>query len=208
MLISETTQTREYKPVPEGSHLAICYGIVDLGTQKNNWQGEIKHQRQCRILWELHGEDAEGRPLTLDDGRPLSLSQRYTVSLNEKAKLRKMLVSWSGSEFSEKELRGYDMRTIISKPCLLTVTQSTKDGRTYSNVESVTAVPAALRKLGIPEMINKRIYFSFAYFDQQEFDALSDGFKRVIIQAPEWHAIASVMKKPTSLNDADDDIPF
>lgn len=208
MLISETTQTREYKLVPEGSHLAICYGIVDLGTQKSNWQGEIKHQRQCRILWELHGEDHDGNALTIEDGRPLSLSQRYTLSLNEKAKLRKMLVSWRGSEFTDKELRGFDMRTIIGKACMLTVTHSHKDGRTYANVESVTAVPAALRKLGIPEMINKRTYFSFAYFEQREFDGLSDGFKRVIMQAPEWQGIAGSISKPTSLADVDDDIPF
>lgn len=205
MLISETTQTREYKLVPEGSHLAICYGIVDLGTQESPWQGEIKHQRQCRVLWELHGEDADGNPLTLDDGRPLSLSQRYTLSLNEKAKLRKMLVSWRGSDFTPKELRGYDMRTIIGRPCLLTVTHSTKDGKTYANVETVSAVPAALKKLGLPEMINKRIYFSFGYYSQDEFDALSEGFKKVIMRSPEYAALA---KPAGSLNDVDDDIPF
>jgi hypothetical protein len=207
MLIAETNQTREYKLVPEGSHLAICYGIVDLGTQENPWQGEVKLQRQCRLLWELHGEDAEGNPLTLEDGRPLSLSQRYTLSLNEKAKLRKMLVSWRGSDFTPKELRGFDMRTIIGKPCLLTVTHSHKDGKTYANVENVTAVPAALKKLGVPDMINKRTYFSFGYYDQDEFDALSEGFKKVIMRSPEY-AQFSRTRPASSLNDVDDDIPF
>ena len=209
MLISETTQTREYKLVPEGSHLAICYGIVDLGTQENPWQGEIKHQRQCRVLWELHGEDADGNPLTLEDGRPLSLSQRYTLSLNEKAKLRKMLVSWRGSDFTAKELRGFDMRTIIGRPCLLTVTHSHKDGKTYANVETVTAVPAALKKLGVPDMINKRIYFSFGYYDEAEFEALSEGFKKVIMRSPEWENRQQITK-PASVDpfDDDDSIPF
>jgi hypothetical protein len=206
MLISESSTERSYKLVPAGTHMAICYGIVDLGTQAYSYQGEQKQARQCRVLWELHGEDADGNPLTLEDGRPLSLSQRYTLSLAEKAKLRKTLISWRGREFTAAELRGFDLRTIIGAPCMLTVTHAVKGDKTFANVDTVTAVPAALKKLGLPELVNKKTYFSFGYFNQDEFDALTEGLKRVIIQSPEWHAVSHA--KPTSLAAADDDIPF
>jgi len=206
MLISENSTERSYKLVPAGTHMAICYGIVDLGTQAYSYQGEQKQARQCRVLWELHGEDADGQPLTLDDGRPLSLSQRYTLSLAEKAKLRKTLISWRGREFTAAELRGFDLRTIIGEPCMLTVTHAVKGDKTFANVDTVTAVPAALKKLGLPELVNKKTYFSFGYFNQDEFDALTEGLKRVIIQSPEWHAVSHA--KPTSLANVDDDIPF
>ena len=206
MLISESSTERSYKLVPAGTHMAICYGIVDLGTQAYSYQGEQKQARQCRVLWELHGEDADGNPLTLEDGRPLSLSQRYTLSLAEKAKLRKTLISWRGREFTAAELRGFDLRTIIGAPCMLTVTHAVKGDRTFANVDTVTAVPAALKKLGLPELVNKKTYFSFGYFNQDEFDALTEGLKRVIIQSPEWHSVSHA--KPTSLAAADDDIPF
>ncbi len=206
MLISESSTERSYKLVPAGTHMAICYGIVDLGTQAYSYQGEQKQARQCRVLWELHGEDADGQPLTLDDGRPLSLSQRYTLSLAEKAKLRKTLISWRGREFTAAELRGFDLRTIIGAPCMLTVTHAVKGDKTFANVDTVTAVPAALKKLGLPELVNKKTYFSFGYFNQDEFDALTEGLKRVIIQSPEWHAVSHA--KPTSLANVDDDIPF
>ena len=206
MLISESSTERSYKLVPAGTHMAICYGIVDLGTQAYSYQGEQKQARQCRVLWELHGEDADGQPLTLDDGRPLSLSQRYTLSLAEKAKLRKTLISWRGREFTAAELRGFDLRTIIGAPCMLTVTHAVKGDKTFANVDTVTAVPAALKKLGLPELVNKKTYFSFGYFNQDEFDALTEGLKRVIIQSPEWHAVSHA--QPTSLANVDDDIPF
>jgi len=207
MLIAENNTDRSFKLVPAGTHMALCYGIVDLGTQVYSYQGEQKQARQCRIMWELHGEDADGQPLTLEDGRPLSLSQRYTLSLAEKAKLRKTLISWRGREFTATELRGFDLRTIIGAPCMLTVTHAVKSDKTYANVDTVTAVPAALKKLGLPELVNKRIYFSFGYFNQDEFDVLSEGLKRMIIQSPEWEARQQV-KHVTKLNDVDDDIPF
>ena len=207
MLISESSTERSYKLVPAGTHMAICYGIVDLGTQVYSYQGEQKQARQCRIMWELHGEDADGNPLTLEDGRPLSLSQRYTLSLSEKAKLRKTLISWRGREFTAAELRGFDLRTIIGAPCMLTVTHAVKGDKTFANVDTVTAVPAALKKLGLPEMVNKKVYFSFGYFEQHEFDVLTDGLKKIIMQSPEWENSQQI-KHVAKIDDIDDDIPF
>ena len=209
MLISENSTERSYKLVPAGTHMAICYGIVDLGTQAYSYQGEQKQARQCRVLWELHGEDADGNLLTLEDGRPLSLSQRYTLSLSEKAKLRKTLISWRGREFTAQELRGFDLRTIIGAPCMLTVTHAVKGDRTFANVDTVTAVPAALKKLGLPELVNKKTYFSFGYFEQHEFDALTEGLKKIIMQSPEWENRQQIAK-PARVDpfDDDDSIPF
>jgi hypothetical protein len=72
MLISDNNTERDVQTcASQGSHMAICYGFVDLGTQDYSYQGEPKKARMCRIMWELHGEDADGNPLTLEDGRPL-----------------------------------------------------------------------------------------------------------------------------------------
>jgi len=208
MLIAENTTDRSFKLVPAGTHMALCYGIVDLGTQVYSYQGEQKQARQCLVLWELHGEDADGNPLSLEDGRPLSLSQRYTLSLAEKAKLRKTLISWRGREFTAQELRGFDLRTIIGAPCMLTVTHAVKGDKTFANVDTVTAVPAALKKLGLPELVNKRTYFSFGYFEQHEFDALTDGLKKIIMQSPEWEARQQIAKPVDPFDGEDSDIPF
>ena len=206
MLIAENSTDRSFKLVPAGTHMGVCYGIVDLGTQVYSYQGEQKQARQCRIMWELHGEDADGNPLSLEDGRPLSMSQRYTLSLSEKAKLRKTLISWRGREFTAQELKGFDLRTIMGAHCMLTVTHAVKGDKTYANVDTVTAVPAALKKLGLPRIVNDWVYFSFGYYDQNEFDALTEGLKKIIMQSPEWEARQQIAKPVDPFDD--DSIPF
>ena len=67
-------QPKEYKLVPAGSHLARCYRLVDLGTQRSDYEGNVKFLRKVMINWELHSEDDEGQPLVTDKGEPLSIS--------------------------------------------------------------------------------------------------------------------------------------
>jgi hypothetical protein len=44
-------------------HLARCYRIVDLGTQKTEYQGQVKHLQKVMIQFEVHGEDDNGNAL-------------------------------------------------------------------------------------------------------------------------------------------------
>jgi len=92
---------------------------------------------------------------------------------------------------------------------MLTVTHAVKGDKTFANVDTVTAVPAALKKLGLPETVNKRVYFSFGYFEEAQFDALTDGLKKIIMQSPEWDNRQQIKHCcPAKLDDIDDDIPF
>lgn len=236
MFISEgNTTERTFKLVPTGSHLAICYGIVDLGTQSYVYQGEQKANKMLRLLFELHGEDAEGQPLTLDDGRPLSISQRYTKSLHENSKLRQHIVSWrGGKDLTPEELgqmpgkTGYNIRGLIGKHCMLTIKHSIKADKTWANIDTITQVPAVIRKLGLPDMVNSEIYFSFDEFSMDHFNKVSQGLQKVIMLSPEYQR-ATTSRAPvrpskqaeaedwfdkherTNANkgmDEDDDIPF
>lgn len=40
-------------PVEAGTHPAVCYGVIDLGTQRTEYMGEPKDTQQVLILWEL-----------------------------------------------------------------------------------------------------------------------------------------------------------
>ena len=44
--IVESNQERTFKNVPVGSHLGRCYRIIDLGSQKSEYMGEVKVQRK------------------------------------------------------------------------------------------------------------------------------------------------------------------
>jgi hypothetical protein len=52
------------------------------------------------------------------------------------------------------------------------------------------------------------MYFSFGYFDGEEFEALPKGLQEIIMKAPEWEERQQITKSVTSLDDVEDDIPF
>lgn len=123
----------DFKPVPEGTHVAICYSVVDLGDQINPFSEETISE--VLLTWEIPGE-------RLEDGRPHAISQRYRASLHEKAKLRAHLEGWRGRRFTEEELEGFHLRNVLGKPCLLSVAhKTTQKGSVWASVISVMALP-------------------------------------------------------------------
>lgn len=201
----------DYKLPPAGNHLARCYRIIDLGTQKTEWKGQQKAQKQLQIVWELHGEDAEGNPMVMDDGRPLVASRKFTASLGEKAKLREFLVSWRGKAFTDDELMGFSLQNILDKWCMINITHTQKNDKTYANITGVSAVPAAIKKSGLPEGINTCVIFDIDEPDMDVFETFSDYLKELIINSPEWQmrqGTIPTQKSKEPLSDDDDDIPF
>ena len=210
MIIRETKNESTFKLPPAGSHLGRLYRILDLGTQKVEWQGAIKMQRKLMFSFELHGEDNEGQPLTTNDGKPLMISKRYTMSLGEQSTLRKDLESWRGKKFTPEELQGFDLNVLLGKFAMCNVTHNDREGKTYANLSGLSQVPAALKKLPEPTGVNELFILSLDEFDQAKFDSLSDGLKEVIKKSAEWRGTngEEEANKAVALAQIDDDMPF
>jgi hypothetical protein len=208
LIVSETKG--DFKLAPAGNHLARCYRVIDLGTQKTAWQGVEKAAKKVQIVWELHGEDSEGNPLNTDDGRPLSVQRRFTPSLGAKAKLREILVSWRGRPFTPEELEGFKLQNILGAWCMLTLTHEARNEKTYVNISSVTSVPSTIKKIGMPEPYNDNVWFDIDEPDMAVFNSFPDYLKEVIQNSPEWkmrtgdydNGFSKVEDEPS------DDIPF
>lgn len=121
---------------PAGAHLAVCVDVVDLGNVKTQWQGKEKTQHKARVVWQINER--------MDDGKPFTAQRRYTLSLDDRAALRKDLESWRGRAFSEDELNGFDVESVIGKGCMLNVVHETRDGKTYDNVATVMRLPKGM----------------------------------------------------------------
>jgi len=199
-----------FTPVPPGMHLARCYRIIDLGTQKSEYQGEIKYQHKIMIQFEVHGEDDSGKPLLTAKGEPLSISKNYTNTLGEKATLRKDLAGWRGRDFTDQELKGFLLKNILGHWAMLSVAKSIgKNGREYTNIMSVNPVPAAIKKAGLPEGFNSTAIFSLDEPDMDLFESFSRSLKEKIQAAPEWQNKNDLAVEPKAKTDElDDDIPF
>ena len=139
MIVSENAGGSTFTPCPAGSYLARCVRLVDLGTQQTDYQGETKTAHKVLLAFEVL--DTEARR---DDGEPFVLSKRYTLSLHEKAALRKELASWRGRDFTPEELKGFDLHNILGKECFISVVDSTKGDRTYSNIASIMKPPKGM----------------------------------------------------------------
>jgi hypothetical protein len=192
-----------YEQPPVGTHVARCIKVIDIGTQKGEYQGKVTMKRQVIIGWELPNELMnEGEHA----GKPFGVSKFYTASLNEKANLRADLANWRGRDFTPQELGGFDSKNILGKTCMVSLTLSDK-GKT--RVTGVMSIPKGME---VQQQVNPTVYFSLDEFDDKTFDGLSDGFKKMIQVSPEYQQI---MQKGTQTQqyggdpaDMDSDIPF
>lgn len=205
----------DYKRVPSGAFIGRCYSLIDLGTQRTDGQFGIKDQHKIQIGWELFGEDDDGQPLTIErDGvtMPMTIKKSYTVSLHEKAVLRRDLASWRGKDFTDEEAKAFDVTKLIGAYCMVNVTTSENNGKTYSNVGGLTKLPTALKDAK-PAPVHKDIIFNLDSPDMEIFNSFHEKLQEAIKKAPEWkasnHASAKGDADETGgLADMSDDIPF
>jgi hypothetical protein len=120
---------KAFAPAPAGVHQAVCVDVVDLGILDVIWQGLTKQQHKINVAWQI----AEDR----DDGKPFLVFKRYTLSLHEKAGLRKDLESWRGKQFTRDEELGFDIERLIGVNCLLNITHNQVGDKTYANIVSI-----------------------------------------------------------------------
>ena len=206
-----------FKPVPPGMHLARCYRVIDLGTQKGEFQGKVNHLPKIMVQFEVHGEDDAGNPLVTDKGEPMSISKNYTRSLGEKATLRKDLQGWRGREFTSEELRGFELKNILGHWSMLTIAKALgQNGKEYTNIMSVNPVHASLKKAGLPAEFNKAAIFSLDDPDMEMFETFSKFIKEKIMSSPEWKSRGNQDYTPEAppkkggggFDDMEDDLPF
>lgn len=200
-MIAKDSGGGSFEQAPVGTHVARCHKLIDLGTTLQEFQGEAKKRHQIIIGWELPNELMTTGEFA---GQPFTTSAFYTLSLHEKANLRHILKNWRGRDFTEAELAGFDLKTILGATCMLSITQNEK-GR--AEVGAVMALPKGTT---VPAAVNPPTYFSFDEFDQSVFDSFSDKMRALIGKADEYKARgAEPAKQPEPAGDfQDDDIPF
>ena len=207
-IASDSGNGGNFKRVPAGVHIGRCYSLIDLGTQTTNGQYGEKQQHKLRVGWELFGEDEEGQPLVVEvDGKemPMTISKSYTVSLHEKAGLRKDLAAWRGRDFTEEEAKAFDVSKLIGAYCMVNVTTSENNGKTYSNVGGLTPLPAALKNAK-PAPVHETLLFNLDEPDLAVFSTFHEKLQDAIRNSPEWKAKHSTA--PAGAWDEEQQIPF
>lgn len=165
---------KDFPQAPAGTHLAICYMVVDIGQQETHFGMKPK----IVIGWELPFE-------LMEDGRPFAVSGFYTLSLSEKANLRKDLEAWRTRPFTEEEVKGFDVKNVLGKPCQVTIIHNLKDGKTRASVAGVAGVPKGAdgKFIQAPAAKNELLYFDMDNPDKATLDKLPEWIKKQIASA-------------------------
>lgn len=199
-----------FKRVPAGVYIGRCFSLIDLGTQLSSGQYGEKMQHKIRIGWELFGEDEQGQPLTIvTNGKemPLTISKSYTVSLHEKSSLRKDLSAWRGRDFTDEEAKAFDISKLIGAYCMVNITTSESNGKTYSNVGGLTPLPGALKN-SKPAAVHAVVLFDLDSPDMAVFDTFHDKLKETIQRSPEWKKNQRTPATGSGFDDLTDDVPW
>ena len=167
IMLSDSGRTHR-EPLEAALYPARCYGMVVTGTTFSEMFQN--NQTKVVILWELPTEmidiqDDDGKTRTL----PRGISATYTLSLNEKANLRKTLEGWRGKPFTPEELKGFNIASVVGAPCMLNiiVAQSKTDGHSFNRIAGVSRV---MKGMTVPELTNEAVVFNILDADQDMAD--------------------------------------
>ena len=130
-----------FEPIPEGTYSAVCHLLEDLGVQHN--KAFDNSSRKVMLGWLIPEEtyvNKEGFEV------PRAMYATYTASIGKKAKLRSLLASWRGRDFTADELEAFNLRNIVGAPCLMNIIHTDgKDGRTYANIAGIMRLPKGMQ---------------------------------------------------------------
>lgn len=166
----------EFPVLDEGGYAARIYSIVDIGMQET----KFGLKQQIIITWELPSELS-------DEGLPHAISKFYTLSLNEKANLRKDLESMKGKIPAEKLEDPVFIDNLFTKllgtTCQLSISQyKNKEGYNRNGIEGVGKL---MKGTDVPAAVNTPVLLDLENYDQSVYDAL-----------PEWQQTMIDVGKP------------
>lgn len=195
-----------FTPAPEGTHLARCFAVIALGTQKSEMYADA-----CKVMlcWELPGER-----ITFDGKEaPMTISKEYTLSIGKKANLRRDLESWRGRAFTKEELEGFEVSSVLQTPCLLSITHKTSaKGNTYAAIQTVSKPP---KGMDCPKLHHEAVIYEVESGKNDVFEKLPEWIRKKIEQCEEWchppidreEAEPEPPPAPAPVPD-EDDVPF
>jgi hypothetical protein len=165
---------------PAGSHIGVCYALVELGTQSVEFEGKRELKSQLRISFELPGE-------RMSDNRPFVIGRTFTYSSDPRSALRCEIESWLGRPLANEEFGRLDLAERVGCSAVVGIKHAAGKNGDYAQLTGIMKVPQ-----GVPERqapINPVVVFSFAAFDPEIYRQLPNWLQEVIARSPEYRAL-------------------
>lgn len=195
--ITAKDETTYELPTPD-QYQAICVDVIDLGEQLNERWATVQHK--VALVFQLDAANKQGRRF--------EIASKFTLSMNEKAWLRKFLGQWRGRQYTDAEAKnGVPLDKLCGVNALVSV-DHTEDGK-YANIVGIFPLPKTVKKL---EALNYTRSPRWAQNKEAPKSAAGkpgQGHQGTPVGAA-LHAPIDVESDdfPGSLEDTDDDLPF
>lgn len=161
-------------PIPQlepGVYKGVASALIDLGIQENTMYKTT--QRKAIIVWTIIGETVTVNGEIL----PRVISKEYTMSLGEKSILRKDLEAWRGQSFTPDELEGFNLTNIVNTPCQLQIINQERNGKTYTNIAAIMALPKGIK---VDQVEDTYIFDSYEPETWNNYDKIPNWIKEKI----------------------------
>ena len=93
------------EPCPEGRHPIICVDIFRTDPEEQTYDGVTKLYEKVMLVFQAFPEDGSRD----SKGKPFQIERKFTWSLDPQSKLRPALERWRGRDFTEEELKRFDL---------------------------------------------------------------------------------------------------
>lgn len=165
---------KNFEPVPAGNHVARVYSIIHLGVIQGEYMGQPNEKDTVRITFELPNETKVFKEGT--EPQPMVISSEFTLSMGEKANLRKFVEGIEGVAFHDEEAETYDVTELMGKTCLINVVHKiSAAGSKYAKIQSAAPLPKGMEA---PPAHNPPFILDFdENWDNDKFNSLPDFLK-------------------------------
>ena len=192
LTISES-QKMERKLPEAGATVGMLFSLVDLGTQKQTWDGEEKWMGKVRLSFELPDQLDEYEVVengkTTKVQKPMIVSIEQTRSLGEKASLRKLLEQWRGQTFTSAELKAFSLKNLLGKPAMLTLIHKTsQQGRQYCAIAGASKLPKGMKAPA--NTTNAQMYYEIEQGEGGQFSEMPEWLQDKIRASKEFATAA------------------
>ena len=186
----------KFKAHDEGQFVGQCVDTIDLGEKVQDFPGTKPYLAQtCALVFRT----GEKNP---DTGEFIDVAREFTVSMGEKANLRKFLEQWRGRPYTKEQIEaGVPLDKLTGNHALLTIAHRTSaKQRVYATIAACVGIPKQMAAT----VTDYRAEYERAEWwatKKQEYAAAAAKFKgEQMAPGAEWEDVVQSVE--------DDDLPF
>ena len=200
-ITAKKSSNEQRELIPSGNYVARCYKMIEIGTVPTEYLGQEKMTHKVRFGWELPTELKVFNPEKGE--QPLVIDKEYTLSLADKANLRKDLKSWRGKDFTDAEAEAFDVTKLLGVQCLINIIHinGKKDPtKVYEAIGSISPLPKGME---CPKQINPTFVFDFENFDFSKYNSLPQFIREKIATSNEYkvlHDLPEINPHPSAVD--------